>query len=129
MIVADSSALLAVVLAEDDAAVFKNALLGQQVGVSAATVTEARIAVSRRAGLPAVTDLNSLLSIVRAKVVPYDDDHATIAHAAYSRFGKGQHSAQLNFGDCMAYATAKIAGAPLLFKGEDFRQTDIASAL
>jgi ribonuclease VapC len=59
--------------------------------------------------------------------VTVEQTHA--AQQAFHDFGKGRHPAGLNFGDCLAYALAKIAGEPLLFKGEDFRKTDIVSAL
>ena len=59
-------------------------------------------------------------------VVPFDDAHWTLTLDAYARFGKGRHSAGLNFGDCFAYALANDEQAPLLFKGADFGQTDVA---
>ena len=58
-----------------------------------------------------------------------DVDHALTAHAAFRRFGKGRHPAGLNMGDCFSYATARLANAPLLFKGNDFTQTDLAAVL
>jgi ribonuclease VapC len=60
---------------------------------------------------------------------PVDAAQASAAFAAWRRFGKGRHPAGLNLGDCFSYALARAAGAPLLFKGNDFAQTDIASAL
>ena len=61
-------------------------------------------------------------------VVPFGASHWSIAAEAFIRYGKGRHPAALNYGDCMTYATAKVAGAPLLFVGDDFAQTDIAAA-
>jgi ribonuclease VapC len=61
--------------------------------------------------------------------VPFDDSHRRLATAAFVRYGKGRHSAALNYGDCMTYATARLSGAPLLFVGEDFAKTDLAAAL
>jgi ribonuclease VapC len=58
-------------------------------------------------------------------VIPFDDRHWSVAAEAFIRYGKGRHPARLNYGDCMAYATAKVAGAPLLFVGDDFAKTDI----
>ena len=62
------------------------------------------------------------------ELVPVTPEQANAARHAWRRFGKGNHPATLNFGDCFAYALAKTAGEPLLFKGEDFAQTDIESA-
>ncbi len=62
-------------------------------------------------------------------IAPVTEDHAHIARQAYTDFGKGNHPAGLNFGDCFAYALAKATGEPLLFKGEDFKRTDVAPAL
>lgn len=129
MIVADSSALVAVVLGEPAADELAAALVADSVAVSAATVTQTRIVIERRTGPEWIDQLERLLTEVGADVVPYTGDHAVVAHAAWRRFGKGRHPAKLNFGDCMAYATAKLAGLPLLFNGDDFTQTDIASAL
>jgi ribonuclease VapC len=129
VIVADTSALVAVVLGESDAERFRDALSADTIIVSAVSVTEGRMVVESRAGLDAARDFEQLLAECDATVTAYDEDHAVVAHAAWQRFGKGRHPASLNLGDCMAYATAKVAGAPLLFKGEDFAQTDIASAL
>jgi len=58
-------------------------------------------------------------------VIPFGTDHWTAAHDAFLRFGKGRHPARLNLGDCMTYATAKLAGEPLLCLGNDFAQTDL----
>jgi ribonuclease VapC len=62
-------------------------------------------------------------------IEPVIEEQAHIARQAYTDFGKGRHAAALNFGDCLAYALAKLTGEPLLFKGDDFERTDIASAL
>lgn len=61
-------------------------------------------------------------------VLPFDERHWSVAAEAFIRYGKGRHPARLNDGDCMTYATAKVAGLPLLFVGEDFKQTDVAAA-
>lgn len=129
MIVADSSALLAIVFAEPDATTFVNALLTDTVVLCAGNRLEAHIATSVRLGVPGVRELNALIGETVDEVVGFDSEHTTAALRAWDRFGKGRHPAKLNFGDCMAYATAKLAGAPLLFKGDDFGQTDVTSAL
>jgi ribonuclease VapC len=58
-------------------------------------------------------------------LTPVDVEQARVARAAFSRFGKGRHPASLNYGDCFSYALAQVLGEPLLFKGDDFSQTDI----
>jgi ribonuclease VapC len=61
-------------------------------------------------------------------VIPFDERHWSLAAEAFIRFGKGRHPAALNYGDCMTYATARRAGAPLLYVGDDFAKTDISAA-
>jgi ribonuclease VapC len=128
VIVVDTSALVAVILGEPDAERFRDALSGDAVAVSAVSVTEALMVLESRAGLDATRDLEHLLQQCEATIVAYDAHHTAAAHAAWQRFGKGRHPASLNFGDCMAYATAKLSGAPLLYRGNDFAQTDVAAA-
>jgi ribonuclease VapC len=128
MIVADTSALVAVVLGEPDAERFLAALQSNAVALSAVSLTEAAIVTEARQGPDAARDLELLVSAVVANVMPVDAAHARGATRAWRRFGKGRHPAGLNFGDCFAYATASLASAPLLFKGDDFAQTDIAAA-
>ena len=77
-------------------------------------------------GRPLVEDL---LQNAKIEVVDWTDAMVSLAIDAFLKFGKGQHKAKLNFGDCMAYALAKSLNAPLLYKGADFAQTDIRSAL
>lgn len=130
-IVADTSAVMAVLLGEDDAELFAG-VLSEHVGdvsLSAATLVEMRVVAQSKQGAAALADLGALLATVEATVVPLDADQADIASAAWARFGRGRHPAALNFGDCFAYALARFQGAPLLFKGNGFAQTDIASAL
>lgn len=63
------------------------------------------------------------------EILPFTAPHARAAKEAWSRYGRGRHRVQLNYGDCMAYAVAKVERQPLLFKGNDFAQTDIEPAL
>jgi ribonuclease VapC len=74
-------------------------------------------------------DLDSYVARSRMEIVPFTETHARLAREAFKRYGKGHHPAQLNFGDCMAYALAKYSGEELLFKGTDFALTDIAAAV
>jgi len=95
---------------------------------SAATLVEAGIVAEARSGEQGARDLDAAVARMRIEVVPLTPGHATHARRAFRRFGKGRHPAQLNFGDCMAYALAKATGEPLLFKGDDFSKTDIEAA-
>lgn len=129
--IVDSSALVAVVLGEDDAELYAQALAGttESVTVSAATLVEASLVVASRQGPDASRDLQLLLSDVSAVFLPFDEEQAGAAVAAWSRFGKGRHPAGLNLGDCYSYAAAAVTGEALLFKGDDFPQTDISSVI
>ena len=94
--------------------------------LSSASLTEALVVVQGRQGPDAVQDLRLLIDQVVTEIVPLDSAHAEAAFAAWQRFGKGRHPAGLNLGDCFSYATARLANSPLLFKGDDFAQTDLA---
>lgn len=130
-VVADTSALTAVIFGEPEASVFASVLASHanSIAVSAATLIECEIVLGARHGPNAVQDLSLLLTKIGADVVAFDQEQAALAGTAWRRFGKGHHPAALNLGDCYSYALAKHLGAPLLFKGDDFRQTDIVSAL
>jgi ribonuclease VapC len=128
MIAADTSAVLAVVLGEPDAERFLAALEYNSVALSVASLAEAMIVAEARQGPDATRDLELLVAGVVDRLVPVDEAHARATVAAWIRFGKGRHPAALNFGDCFAYATASIANVPLLFKGNDFAQTDLRAA-
>jgi ribonuclease VapC len=129
--VVDTSALVAVVLGEADGERYVDAmtLSPSPPQVSAANAVEAAIVVEARQGPEAARDLDALMQAVAMTVAPVDEELVRLAVGAWRRFGKGRHSAGLNFGDCFAYALARALGAPLLFKGDDFAQTDIASVL
>ena len=131
MIAVDTSALAAIAFREPDAAVFILALTeADQICLSAGTVVETQMVVRGRGGDASVDGIDKLLSQLRAEIVAVDVAHVAVARSAFRRFGKGTgHPAQLNFGDLFAYALAKSRGIPLLFKGEDFARTDIASVL
>lgn len=72
---------------------------------------------------------DEFLSVARIEVIPFAEDQAHLARTAYLKYGKGRHPAALNFGDCAAYSLAKSRNVPLLFKGDDFRKTDIVAAI
>ncbi len=128
MIAADTSALIAVVLGEPDAERFLAALQSDSVALSVVSLAEATIVAEARQGPDAARDLELLVAGVVDRLVAVDEAHARATVAAWIRFGKGRHPAALNFGDCFAYATASLANLPLLFKGDDFTQTDLRAA-
>lgn len=129
MIAVDTSALVAIVLGEPDAEQHATALQESPARLSAVSAVEAAIVVRARQGPDAARDLQLLIEGAVDEVISVDEHHASAAISAWNRFGKGRHPAGLNFGDTFAYALAAVDGIPLLFKGDDFRQTDIAAVL
>lgn len=128
MIAVDTSALVAVVLGEPDAEAMLRILRGGQAALSAANLLEAAIVVEARQGLDAGRDLRALVAGAIDEVVAVDEAASLAAVAAWRRFGKGRHPAGLNFGDCFAYTLATTRDVPLLYKGDDFAQTDVRAA-
>jgi ribonuclease VapC len=82
--------------------------------------------IESRFGAEGLRDLDLFIERAGIALVPVDSEQAHVARRAFSRFGKGRHPAGLNYGDCFSYALASVLGEPLLYKGDDFRQTDIA---
>ncbi|MFH2008449.1 MAG: type II toxin-antitoxin system VapC family toxin [bacterium] len=125
----DSSAIVAIVLQEPGHESILDKLAGSaSVGIGAPTLVETAIVLSARLGTDARGMLARLLSEAGISVVPFGEAHYATAVDTWLRFGKGRHRASLNFGDCLSYATARLAGQPLLCVGEDFSQTDIELA-
>jgi ribonuclease VapC len=131
MIVADTSALVAIVFGEPERAAFVQVLeRADRVLLSTVSVVEARMVVHGRRGQRAVVLLDDLFRLPMFEVVSPGPAEMDAAYAAFVAFGKGSgHAAGLNFGDVFSYALAKVRSLPLLFKGDDFAQTDIASAM
>ena len=124
--VLDTSALLAVLLNEPDAAAFSHAIENDGVRlVSAATLVETGIVIEARVGEAGGRELDLLVQKAAIEVIPVDVVQADLARHAYRRFGRGRHMAALNYGDCFAYALSQSFGEPLLFKGDDFSKTDV----
>jgi ribonuclease VapC len=96
--------------------------------MSLANFLETAIVLESRNGTAAGQQLDALLEDAQIELVPVTPEQAHAARRAWRRFGKGNHPAALNFGDCFAYALAEITGEPLLFKGRDFALTDIETA-
>ena len=128
--IVDTSAVLAILFAEDDATRYADAIAEADMRLmSAANYLEAGVVVDNQISAAAGRQLDALMSRADIRVEAVTREHANIARQAYLDFGKGNHAARLNFGDCFAYALSKATGLPLLFKGDDFTKTDLASAL
>ena len=127
--IVDTSALVAVLYKEPEGPGFLTAMLTSPVRISAVTLFEFGMVVDSLRNEEASRTVDLILNRIEAKVVAVDAETARMARAAYKRFGKKNHPAKLNFGDCFPYALAKVTGEPLLFKGDDFAQTDIVSAV
>lgn len=128
----DASALCAILLGEPEKREFAIKILrAERPTTSAVAAWETARALIREENLSASQagdDGNDMLAESGVELVPIGDDHFRLALDAFERFGKGRHPAALNMGDCFAYACAKAARQPLLYKGEDFAQTDIEAA-
>jgi len=129
--IVDTSALIAILRDEPDARRFAEAIETATVcRISAATYVELGAVIDGARDPVASRRVDELLDVARITIEPITATQARIAREAYRDFGKGsQHAAGLNFGDCFAYALAREMGEPLLFKGDDFAQTDIAPAI
>jgi len=130
-VIIDSSALVAVLRAEGDAAIYAVAIeAAQEPRISAVNYVEAAVVIDGRRDPVASRRFDDAVREAGIIIEPLDEEQARTAREAYRDFGRGSgHPARLNFGDCFAYALARCRGEPLLFKGGDFAQTDIASAL
>ena len=130
MIVSDTSSLMALVMDEPEAPDVRHAIeeAGQML-ISAATLVEFYI-VAMGKGDDVYARAQALIRELPISIVPFDAEQGEIARRAYEQYGKGRgHPAQLNFGDTFSYALAAARGLPLLFKGNDFARTDVASVL
>ena len=124
--VLDTSALLAILLAEPEAEPFARAIAGDPRRlVSALSAFEAAIVIGARKGPAGVRELDLLIHAAALSIVSFDEEQVQLARTAYEKYGKGRHPAGLNLGDCTSYALARISGEPLLCKGDDFPKTDI----
>lgn len=126
--IVDTSALLAVLLREEEAARFETLIAASPCRMSAANVLEATMVLESRAGTAAGSVLDAYLANAEVATAPITLEQLAVARDAWRRYGKGNHPAALNFGDCFAYALANTTGESLLFKGNDFAQTDIEAA-
>jgi ribonuclease VapC len=131
MIVADTSAIVAIAFAEPERQAFSDAVQqADKVLMSTVSVVETRMVVHGRRGQRAVLLVDDLLRLPVFELIAPGSAEMDAAYAAFVTYGKGSgHPASLNFGDVFSYALAKVRGLPLLYKGDDFSQTDVASAL
>jgi ribonuclease VapC len=125
----DTSALIAMIFREPGyEELIEKISEAEFLGVGTPTLAEVGIVLTARLGTGAETILSRLAQELDWVEIPFGDDHWREAIEAYERFGRGRHTAKLNFGDCLSYATAKLSDQPLLFVGKDFIETDLKRA-
>jgi ribonuclease VapC len=128
-VIVDTSALMAMLLGEAEAADFARAIRAAPARrISAASWLEAAIVADTRSAL-AAAEFDAFMARLELEVMPFTADQAWRAREAHRRYGRGRHPAGLNLGDCFAYALAKSRDEPLLFKGDDFARTDVKAAI
>ena len=129
--IVDTSAVIAILRNEQDATSYAKAIADASIRrISAANYVETAAVIDGSRDPVASRRLDDLLREARFVIEPVTESQARIAREAYRDFGRGSgHAARLNLGDCFAYALAKVLDEPLLFKGDDFIHTDVASAL
>lgn len=124
--VIDTSALIAILSAETGAKIFAEAIArADKCLLSAASLLETAIVIESRYGPSGSQKLDELIEVAQIQIEPVTVEQTRVARLAYRTYGKGRHPAALNYGDCFSYALAKVYNQPLLFKGDDFSQTDI----
>jgi ribonuclease VapC len=125
----DSSAIVAVLFAEPGYLDLVDRMLeAEHLRVGAPTLVEANLVVAGRRRSPGRGEVEGLMKELGATIVPFGELEWRVAVDAFERFGRGRHEASLNFGDCLAYASAVVARDTLLFVGEDFGKTDVRPA-
>ena len=128
--IVDSSAILAILFSESDAESYARAITDADVcRISAANFVEVAIVVEAQTRASGSRQFDAFFRRAGIVIEPVSEEQAHMARQAYTDFGKGRHKAGLNFGDCFAYALAKTTGESLLFKGDDFKKTDVTSAI
>ena len=125
----DSSAVVAVLFQEPGfEQLLETILSAENVGIGAPTLAETGIVVSARLGKDCRALQSRFLVEGSIETIPFGEAHFGVAVGAWLKFGRGRHAASLNFGDCLSYATARVANLPLLCVGEDFKRTDLILA-
>lgn len=126
----DSSPLIAILAKEPDSELYIQAISRAPLcRISAGNFIELSIVIEGQFGVEVARQCDALFRRIGIVIEPVTVEQAHLARQAFHDFGKGRHPAGLNFGDCFAYALAKLTGEPLLFKGDDFKKTDIIAAL
>ena len=124
--VLDTSAVVAVLQNETERRKFNEAIeASESRSLSTASFVECSMILESRYGADGVRDLDLFIAKAQVSLVPVDEQQANLARRAFQKFGKGRHPAGLNFGDCFSYALSRALDLPLLFKGNDFDQTDV----
>lgn len=127
--IVDTSSIVAIFLQEQGYEMLEQKLdEAKEIGIGAPTLVECCIVLSARLGKDARGMMSRFLETKNVVIIPFTDSHFGVAVGAWQKYGKGHHSAALNFGDCLTYAIAKLANMPLLYMGNDFSQTDLISA-
>jgi ribonuclease VapC len=127
--IVDSSALVAITFREPGhLGLITKLANAPSAGIGTPTLAETGLVLTARMRRDARDLVVRLLDEFSIEAVPFGDGHWKEAIGAFQRFGKGRHKAQLNFGDCLTYAVARLAGEPLLFTGSDFTETDLGIA-
>lgn len=125
----DASVLIAILQSESGALDLVDRILeANVVRIGTPTLVETAVVLAHKRQRPVLADVTALVGELGIAVVPFGAEHWEAAASAFERFGRGRHKAGLNFGDCMTYATAAVAGDALLFLGNDFSKTDIPQA-
>lgn len=126
----DTSTLVAILAQEPDCGLYIDAISSApRCRISAGNFLELSMVIEGQFNAEVLQQCDALLRRIGVIIEPVTVEQAHLARQAFHDFGRGRHPAGLNFGDCFAYALAKITGEPLLFKGEHFKKTGIASAL
>jgi ribonuclease VapC len=129
-VILDTSAVIAILFGEPEADPYIRLIRdADRCLISAGSFLELSIVIERQTGPEVARQCDMFFRRAGIVIEPFTVEQAHIARQAFHDFGKGRHAAGLNFGDCFAYALAKITGEPLLFKGRDFKKTDIAGAV
>ncbi|ANT54818.1 MULTISPECIES: type II toxin-antitoxin system VapC family toxin [Mesorhizobium] len=127
--VIDTSAIVAILRSEPEAARLERALISDPIRLVPATcVLEARMVMVSRRGEHALAEIDLWLHKIAVNIIPVDSELVDLATQAWLSYGKGHHPAALNFADCFSYALAKRSDEPLLFIGNDFSKTDVVAA-
>jgi ribonuclease VapC len=125
-----TSAILAILGDEPERSRFTEAIeAADECLMSTASFVEASLVLEIQRGYDGLRDFDLLLAKAGVECVPVDLEQAQVARKAFRNYGKGRHPARLNFGDCFSYALAIVTNSPLLFKGNDFSQTDVVQAV